>query len=235
MENGFIKLYRQIQEWEWYRDSATVHFFIHCILSANWKDNRWQGNDIKRGQFVTSLQNLSAQTGLSVKQIRTRIKRLVESGEIKQKGANKFTIITVCKYDTYQPKHEDEGQTKGKQRANKGQTKGNNEEGKEYKEGKEYSGVEVLSESIYEFELFWDDYDKKVDRTKCEKKWGGISESEKEVIKEFVPIYVRSTPEKKYRKNPLSFLNAKTWNDDWSEYQPKAKNHDQFIDKLFKN
>ena len=97
------------------------------------------------------------------------------------------------------------------------------------------SDVEVLSESIYEFELFWDDYDKKVDRTKCEKKWGGISESEKEVIKEFVPIYVRSTPEKKYRKNPLSFLNAKTWNDDWSEYQPKAKNHDQFIDKLFKN
>lgn len=97
------------------------------------------------------------------------------------------------------------------------------------------SDVEVLSESIYEFELFWDDYDKKVDRTKCEKKWSRMSESEKEVIKEFVPIYVSSTPEKKYRKNPLSFLNAKTWNDDWSEYQPKAKNHDQFIDKLFKN
>ena len=135
MDNGFIKLYRQIQDWEWYSDSATVHFFIHCILSANWKDKKWQGEDVKRGQFVTSLANLSVQTGLSVKQVRKRIERLEDSGEIESEGTQ-WTKITVCKYNTYQPKHEDEGT----ERAHKGHTKGTQrattKEGKEYKEGK---------------------------------------------------------------------------------------------------
>jgi len=142
MENGFIKLYRQIQDWEWYTDSATVHFFIHCILSANWKDKRWQGRDVKRGQFVTSYSNLSMQTGLSVKQVRIRIDRLIDSGEIEYEGASNYSVITICKYNTYQPKHEEEGQTKGTQKTHKGQTKGKQrattKEGKEVEEGKEY-------------------------------------------------------------------------------------------------
>lgn len=128
MDNGFIKLYRQIQDWEWYTDSATVHFFIHCLFCANWKPKNWQGQEIKRGQFVSSYANLSAQTGLSVKQIRTRIDRLVNTGELEVETTNRFTIITVCKYNTYQSKYSEEGnqkanesQSKGNQRANKGQ------------------------------------------------------------------------------------------------------------------
>ena len=148
MENGFIKLYRQIQNWEWYTDSATVHFFIHCILSANWKDKRWQGKEVKRGQFITSYAHLSMQTGLSVKQIRIRIDRLVDSGEIEYKGASNHSVITVCNYNTYQPKHVEEG----KQKTHKGQSKGNQrattKEGKEYKEGKNNTTVTALADDI---------------------------------------------------------------------------------------
>ena len=136
MENGFIKLYRQIQNWEWYTDSATVHFFIHCILSANWKDKRWQGKEVKRGQFITSYAHLSMQTGLSVKQIRIRIDRLVDSGEIEYKGASNHSLITVCNYNTYQPKHVEEGKQKANKRHSKGTQRATTKEGKEYKEGK---------------------------------------------------------------------------------------------------
>ena len=152
MENGFIKLYRQIQDWEWYTDSATVHFFIHCILSANWKDKRWQGRDVKRGQFVTSYSNLSMQTGLSVKQVRIRIDRLIDSGEIEYEGASNYSVITICKYNTYQPKHEEEGQTKGTQKTHKGQTKGKQrattKEGKEGKEHKNTTTVTSLEDDV---------------------------------------------------------------------------------------
>ena len=207
--NGFIKVHRQLQQWEWYTDSESVHFFIHCILMANWKPKKWQGKEIKRGQFITSLQNLSMQTGMSVKQVRKRIKRLEDTGEITSKGTNKYTIITVCKYDTYQTIENEEGN----QKTNKGQSKGNQrattEEGKEVKKVKE----------VYPFQDFWDDYSKKKGRSKCENKWGGVSKSDKLKIKEFIPIYKEYEPDEQYRKDPYTFLNSEIWNDDWDYYK----------------
>ncbi|MEP2448201.1 MAG: hypothetical protein ABJI69_13290 [Balneola sp.] len=76
----------------------------------------------------------------------------------------------------------------------------------------------------YPFDEFWDDYDKKKDKTKCEKKWKKIKESDKELIKEFIPIYKAHEPDEEYRKNPLTFLNGETWKDEWSSYPPKQTN-----------
>lgn len=76
----------------------------------------------------------------------------------------------------------------------------------------------------YSFDEFWDDYDKKKDKTKCEKKWKKIKESDKGKIKEFIPIYKAHEPDEEYRKNPLTFLNGETWKDEWSSYPPKQTN-----------
>lgn len=64
------------------------------------------------------------------------------------------------------------------------------------------------------FFVFWDKYQKKVDREKCEKKWCQLSEAEKQEALDHVDKYVRATPEKKYRKNPLTYLNGKVWKDE---------------------
>ena len=61
------------------------------------------------------------------------------------------------------------------------------------------------------FDEFWDVYDKKVDRKKVEPKWAKITEAEREQIKLHVPMYVMSTPDKKYRKNAEAYLNARAW------------------------
>ena len=53
MDGGFIKIDRGILDWEWYSDINTTRLFIHLILKANWKDGRFQGQEIKRGSFVT--------------------------------------------------------------------------------------------------------------------------------------------------------------------------------------
>jgi hypothetical protein len=61
------------------------------------------------------------------------------------------------------------------------------------------------------FDVFWEAYDKKEDRVKCEKKWKGLTNAEREACITAVPVYVQSTPDKKFRKNPATYLNNKSW------------------------
>jgi len=81
------------------------------------------------------------------------------------------------------------------------------------------------SQTCYEFDDFWDDYDHKKDRKKSEQKWKKISEAERQKIKEFIPVYKKHQPSNEYRKYPTTFLNSEIWNDDWSAYPPKQNNN----------
>lgn len=101
---GFVVLHRKIIDWDWYTDVNTKSLFLHCILRANHKDKTWHGIQIKRGSFVTSLQKLSEETGMSSRQIRTALDHLVSTGEIIKEANNKFTVISVVNYDQYQEK-----------------------------------------------------------------------------------------------------------------------------------
>lgn len=73
--------------------------------------------------------------------------------------------------------------------------------------------VEILS--ILSFDEFWNLYDKKVgDKTKLQKYWDSIKEAERHKIKEHIPMYIMSRPDKKFRKDPQTYLNNKSWNDE---------------------
>lgn len=102
MEGGWIKIHRSIKEWEWYGVPEVVVVWIHILVNANMKDLKWKGMMIPRGSFVTSFAQLSKETGLSVQQVRTCIERLKSTNEITTKSTNKWTIVTVCKYNDYQ-------------------------------------------------------------------------------------------------------------------------------------
>lgn len=100
MHRGYVKDWRRILEWEWYTDYKTCHLFRHCILKANIEDKQWKGQSIKKGSFVTSLENLSRETGLSVQNIRTSLKKL--TSELTIKTTNRNTIISIKNYENYQ-------------------------------------------------------------------------------------------------------------------------------------
>jgi len=101
-DNSFIKLYRKLSEWEWYQDSKMVHLFIHLLIHANYKDNRWRGILIKRGQLPTGINSLYEKTHISRQSIRTRLKLLKSTGELTIKTTNNYSIITLCNYESYQ-------------------------------------------------------------------------------------------------------------------------------------
>jgi hypothetical protein len=90
MSTGWISLHRKLIDWCWYHDSETVHLFIHCLLSANQKPAKWMGIDIKRGQFVTSINMLKAATGITTKKIRNRLVKLEKTGEMASIWTSKY-------------------------------------------------------------------------------------------------------------------------------------------------
>lgn len=127
---GYIQLHRKLMEWEWYTDQKTFKVFLHCLLKANFKDNKWRGKTIKRGQFITSLSNFASETGLSVKQVRTALDNLESTGEVGKQSTSVNTCITVIYYDKYQSEGKPSTTPKGKQRANKGQQLNNDNKDK---------------------------------------------------------------------------------------------------------
>ena len=65
------------------------------------------------------------------------------------------------------------------------------------------------------FGEFWSLYDYKVgDKEKIESKWDGLKDDERIKIMEHLPLYKASTPDKKYRKHPQTYLNNNAWNDE---------------------
>ena len=128
MSEGYIALHRKLKRWEWYKDANTFRLFIHCLIEANFKDKRWQGIEVKRTTFITSLNSLAEDLNLSIKQIRTSLNKLKKTGELAHERTNRYSVITVINYDLYQIKDDkgaskeadnkaDKGQSEGKQRA----------------------------------------------------------------------------------------------------------------------
>ena len=100
--DGWIKLHRKLTEWEWYSDINVKTLFIHLLLTANHKDQKWKGIEIKRGQKLTSIEHLSKEIGLTYQQTRTAINKLKITGEITSKSTNKYSLISIEKYNDYQ-------------------------------------------------------------------------------------------------------------------------------------
>jgi len=109
MQIGWIKLHRQILDhWTWldkkniWRRSAWIYF----IIRANHKQTIIPiGNQlmtIAKGAFITSIDNLAFEFGVSSFKIKTFIKMLQKDEMITVKTTNKFTYITICNYETYQ-------------------------------------------------------------------------------------------------------------------------------------
>ena len=69
---------------------------------ANHEQQNWLGVPVKRGQVVTGLRSLNEATGLSTQTLRTCLSRLEKAGNLTSRSTNRFRILTLCNYDTYQ-------------------------------------------------------------------------------------------------------------------------------------
>lgn len=92
----------KVSEFEWLSNPNTFYVFMRLLFKASFKDGRWEGVDIKKGQLITGRKALSVELNLSEQQIRTCLDKLQKTGYITIKSTNKYSIITICDYDGWQ-------------------------------------------------------------------------------------------------------------------------------------
>nr|DAE75828.1 MAG TPA: replisome organizer protein [Caudoviricetes sp.] len=103
MKQGFIKIDRQILEWRYHDCYYAFTIWMHILLLANWTDGYFKGNPIKRGELVTSINNLMLVTGIkSDNTVRKWLKVFESEDMISLKSTNKYTHINIVNYDKFQ-------------------------------------------------------------------------------------------------------------------------------------
>ncbi len=106
---GYIKLHRQLLDSMQFSDPNYLKVWIWILLKANHKSGRVfmkinKGmTEIKvgRGQFVFGRHKASDELCMSDSKIYRIIKKLEKEGAITLKSNNHYTLLTVCKYDSY--------------------------------------------------------------------------------------------------------------------------------------
>lgn len=101
-ENGYVKDYRSTIDWEWFTDVNTAHLWEYIRLRVNYEPSRFRGMEIRRGEMLESLPVIAANTGLSVKSVRTALEHLKRTGEIETKPTRYGTLIFAVKYAFFQ-------------------------------------------------------------------------------------------------------------------------------------
>jgi len=99
---GWIKIHRQLLEWEWYDDINVTRLFLHILLKANHKSKNYKGELIQIGEHLTSREILANETGLTIRQVRTALTKLKTTNEVAIKSSSQGTKIQVVNYEKYQ-------------------------------------------------------------------------------------------------------------------------------------
>jgi hypothetical protein len=209
--SGFIKLSRSINKhWIW-QDAEKLKWWIDILIEVNHTDREVLIGErvitCKRGQSLYSLETWAKRWRVDKSKVRRFLELLKKENMIVTENVQKTTHLTVCNYASYNDKQHD-SETKVKRKRNDSEpilTPTKEGEELEKKDKKEKNS----------FDDFWGLYDKKVgDKEKLEKKWFSLTDEERAAIFEHIPKYKESTPDKQYRKDPQTFLNNKSWNDE---------------------
>lgn len=105
MNEGWIKIYYKMLDWEWIDDPYVVSLWLRILLSTNVKDKKWRGQTIKRGQWLTSIHSIADQTGWSRNTVKRMIRILENSNQITTETDLNGIIITVVNFGKYQTKN----------------------------------------------------------------------------------------------------------------------------------
>lgn len=85
-----------------------------------------------------------------------------------------------------------------------------------------------------DFEWFWNDYDKKVGlKEKLKKKWNNLTDEERQNAMNYIELYKQAVPDKHFRKNPETFLNNKSWNDEIIRRTSDADGKQSYAEREF--
>ncbi|OPY73136.1 MAG: hypothetical protein A4E63_01024 [Syntrophorhabdus sp. PtaU1.Bin050] len=212
MNRGYVRLWRKSLDAGWIRNHKLWVFWSYCLLKASYKEYDaivgLQIVHLSPGQFVFGLKKASQETGLTIREIRTILDFLKKAGNLTIKTTNKFSIISIVNWHTYQPQEDENDTQNDKQVANKGQ---------------HTRSIEVKNKTyVTFFENFWSTYPsrngKKLGKGETLKKFSQLKETDLPLVLQAVKNYATSEDVKNGIgiRDPKRFLKDNYWRE-WIE------------------
>lgn len=99
---GWVKLYKNLINWEWYSDSNTTRVFLHILLNCEYETTKRKGRMIPRGSWLNSSYKIAEALGLSRQNVRTALANLQSTHELTHESTQYETIYTLVNYEQYQ-------------------------------------------------------------------------------------------------------------------------------------
>jgi hypothetical protein len=106
MHRGYVKLWRKSIDGGWLSNPNLWAFWCYCLLRANHRPCKvilgFTEIELEPGQFVFGRKQASKDIGLSEQTVRTCLQTLKSTSNITIKSTNKFSIITIINWNSYQ-------------------------------------------------------------------------------------------------------------------------------------
>ena len=106
---GWIKLHREISKHWIYpsrRKFTEYEAWLDLLMRTNWKEGKAKIDktvvEVDRGQFITSQLKLSIDWMWSRSETRNFLNMLEKDKMIDRQSTTKYTMITICNFDSYQ-------------------------------------------------------------------------------------------------------------------------------------
>jgi len=124
MHRGFVKLWRKTVDTKTAtRGAKHLGVLAGLLIRTSHQVTYYNGDEIKPGQLATTVAEISAWAKETPKVIGGVLKAFTKDGVIKcENRANRYTLITICNWASYQVCESAEGKTEGKPRENQGKT-----------------------------------------------------------------------------------------------------------------
>ena len=216
--NGYLMLNKEIKRHEYFTEYKTFHLFFWLLSDANFIEGNCNGILVKRGQKLTSLNSLIIETGLTEREVRTALEKLIKGNHIVKKATNKNTLLTVVEYEFYTGSTEAKDKPITRQQQTKGKPTTTIEEFKNTK--KEISKeIERVNSDLSHFDFLNLNFKKELLL----------------LVNEYKPkIYEYKRCIEKFNdtnKKHISIIVLKSWFDNWIDNQSKKSNNANSLDQ----
>lgn len=98
----WIKLDRNLKDWQWVSDANTLSVFINLLIRVNNEDKSFKGVTVKRGEVVITQDELADVTGLTRQKVRRALDNLISTKDITKSQHGRITVISIPRYSAYQ-------------------------------------------------------------------------------------------------------------------------------------
>jgi hypothetical protein len=216
MHRGYIKIWRKISDAGWLKNHKLCAFWLWCLIKASHKEHDiivgCQQIHLMPGDLIFGLNKASEELEMSVRSIRTILDFLKNSQNLTIKTTNKFSVISIVNWSTYQGEDIQNDNQNDKQPTNNRQATDNKQECKELKNEKKTYTDDFLS--------FWNEYPKKVGKDAAWKAWKARNGTIPKISVILAAISTqRASPQwikngGQYVPNPATWINGGRWNDE---------------------